>query len=76
MESLSFDSPYANITHLIAESKELEGRGWDVVEVVEGFVRWRLDLDMGKLGGGGVEGVWEVLRMEKEEKLWILERRP
>jgi alpha-1,6-mannosyltransferase len=71
---LAFSSPHSNITHFIAESKDLHGKGWEVVEGVEGFVRWRLDLDA--IGSKtGVEGVLEVVRMEREERLWILERR-
>lgn len=42
---------------------------------MDGFVRWRVDLNAIRGKGSGVEGVLTALRMEREETLWILKRR-
>lgn len=60
-------------THLIAEQSEIDG--WRVVGSgeVEGFDKW--ELDKGIIEARDWGNASNVLRMTKEPKLWILERR-
>jgi alpha-1,6-mannosyltransferase len=81
-ESISLHSlaSSASITHLISESKSFPKmeKAWRVAEggSVEGFERWVVDWDLIKGGKGEVlSRVREVLKMMKEVKLWILERK-
>ncbi|KAH0832984.1 glycosyltransferase family 22 protein [Lanmaoa asiatica] len=71
----------SSFTHLIAESPEMAGEEWTVVEAILGFKRWKLNpAVLSKLKTGKV---WEipfdewarVVEMEMDERLWILERR-
>lgn len=71
----------SSFTHLIAESPEMAGEEWTVVETIPGFKRWKFNpAVLMKLKTGRV---WEipldqwarVLEMEMNEQLWILERR-
>jgi alpha-1,6-mannosyltransferase len=62
-----------DITHLLAESLDGLEKDWKVIETMHGFARWRLNLGAMKMKGLG--GVWDVLGMEKEDKIWILERK-
>lgn len=71
----------STFTHLIAESPEMAGEEWAVVEAIPGFSRWSLNsVLLSKLKGGKL---WEVpldqwarvLKMEMSDQLWILERR-
>ena len=71
----------STFTHLIAESPEMAGEEWTVVEAIPAFRRWKLNsIVLNKLKTGRV---WEipldkwtrVLEMEMDDQLWILERR-
>jgi len=90
-------SPSAeHFTHLIVEDTPapfLATGQWRVVEAVEGFARWKLDLPA-SVGIGDIKDIkrvsprevvrelaeWSldrwmgVVRMERAERLWILER--
>lgn len=71
---VAYDSPF---THVIAESRDAlpDGR-WKVVDVVDGFAGWKVRRDVPKLvWENGLEGLWSVLEMKKEPKLWIFEKR-
>lgn len=71
----------SSFTHLIAESPEMAGEEWTVVEAIRGFKRWTVNpAVLSKLKTGKVWeiplGRWSrVLEMEMNEQLWILERR-
>ena len=71
----------STFTHLIAESPEMAGKEWTVVEAIPAFLRWRLNpAVLDKLKSGKVWqvpfGQWaQVLQMEMNDQLWILERR-
>ncbi|KAF8055562.1 glycosyltransferase family 22 protein [Lyophyllum atratum] len=78
-ESLATEDLTANtfVTHLITETKPdaLAARHWKTVASVKSFERWEIgciskiklnELTMKRLGG--------LMKMHKEEKLWILER--
>jgi len=71
----------STFTHLIAESPEMAGEEWTVVEAIPAFKRWKLSSAvLSKLKTGRV---WEVplhqwarvLEMEMSDHLWILARR-
>jgi alpha-1,6-mannosyltransferase len=64
-------------THVIAESGDALPAGrWEVVDVIDGFQGWRVSKDVLRLiHEKGLEGLWGVLEMRKENKLWIFERR-
>ena len=71
----------SSFTHLIAESPEMAGGAWTVVEAIPAFTRWKWNHAVwSKLRTGRV---WEipldqwgrVLEMEMEDRLWILARR-
>jgi alpha-1,6-mannosyltransferase len=71
---VAYDSSF---THVIAENQDalLAGR-WELVEVIDGFQGWKVRKDvLGLVREWGLEGVWRVLEMKKENKLWIFERR-
>ncbi|KAK7027254.1 Dol-P-Man:Man(7)GlcNAc(2)-PP-Dol alpha-1,6-mannosyltransferase [Paramarasmius palmivorus] len=79
-------SSSTTFTHLISEYPPskfgfMNRKQWVVVDVIEGFGGWQVDWELLK-GRGKVSGVEElierlskVLRMRKEEQLWILEKR-
>jgi len=71
---LAYNSPF---THVIAESGDaLPASRWEVVDVIEGFRGWKVRKDvLGLVREGGLEGLWRILEMKKENKLWIFERR-
>lgn len=71
----------SSFTHLIAESPEMAGGEWTVVEAIPAFKRWKLNHVLrSKLE---TKRIWEIaldewaraLEMEMEDQLWILERR-
>ncbi|KAG6835580.1 hypothetical protein H0H93_016814 [Arthromyces matolae] len=74
-----------SITHLIVETRpdEKTKRDWEVVGSVWAFERWALDLGLVKesnevevKGAEGAKGLLDrVLKMVKQEKLWILHRK-
>lgn len=70
---IAYDSPF---THVIAESRDALPAGrWQVVDVIDGFRGWKVRKDvLGLVSEKGLEGLWRVLEMEKENKLWIFER--
>ncbi|GLB40722.1 putative alg9-like mannosyltransferase family protein [Lyophyllum shimeji] len=79
-ESLTIDDLTGNkaITHLITETRpnaDMECH-WKVVAGVKGFERWEVDWTALKFRPGEWtrEKLANVLKMRKEEKLWILER--
>ncbi|KAG6843533.1 hypothetical protein H0H87_003445, partial [Tephrocybe sp. NHM501043] len=84
-ENLTIQDLTANqtFTHLIVEDRpDAETRRyWEVVASVEGFERWSLDRDaLRKLRReksitGVSERLFEVVKMVKQEKLWILHRK-
>lgn len=61
---------------MIAESRDALPAGrWQVVDVIDGFRGWKVRKDvLGLVSEKGLEGLWRVLEMEKENKLWIFER--
>ncbi|KAI0306185.1 Alg9-like mannosyltransferase family-domain-containing protein [Multifurca ochricompacta] len=71
---VAYDSPF---THVIAESRDALPTGqWEIVEVIDGFVGWKVRRDVpGVVREKGLKGLWDVLEMKKEDKLWIFERR-
>ncbi|KAI3596152.1 glycosyltransferase family 22 protein [Moniliophthora roreri] len=81
--SISALSSSKTFTHLISEYSPDQftfknRRKWQVIDVIDGFAGWKVNLN-GKvldniMGDVMHEGIWGVLRMEKEEQLWILER--
>ncbi len=62
---------------MIAENRDALPAGrWELVEVIDGFQGWKVRKDvLGLVREWGLEGVWRVLEMKKENKLWIFERR-
>lgn len=71
---IAYDSPF---THVIAESRDALPAGrWQVVDVIDGFQGWKVRKDvLGLVREKGLEGLWRVLEMKKEDMLWIFERR-
>jgi len=71
---VAYNSPF---THVIAESRDaLPASRWEVVDVIEGFRGWKVRKDVLRLvREEGLEGLWRILEMRKENKLWIFERR-
>ena len=71
---IAYHSPF---THVIAESGDALPAGrWEVVDVIDGFQGWKVSRDVLKLiREKGLEGLWRVLEMKKENKLWVFERR-
>ena len=72
--------PTAPFTHLISEVSPADDpilrSHWKVAGVVAGFDRWTVDWVLIKGDKAGLlRRVTEVLRMEKSDKLWILERK-
>ncbi|KAG9314937.1 glycosyltransferase family 22 protein [Chiua virens] len=71
----------SSFTHLIAESPEMSGMEWTVVEAIPAFKGWRLNsavltkLKTGKVWEIPLDQWARVLEMEMENQLWILERR-
>jgi len=69
------------ITHLIVESDAdvqycVKSGEWELVDNVWGFEGWRLPTREVVRGDGKGTEVWDLMpRMEKREKLWIMERR-
>jgi hypothetical protein len=61
---------------VIAESRDALPAGrWQVVDVIDGFRGWKVRKDvLGLVSEKGLEGLWRVLEMKKENKLWIFER--
>ncbi|KAI0289538.1 hypothetical protein B0F90DRAFT_1793542 [Multifurca ochricompacta] len=71
---VAYDSPF---THVIAESRHalLAGR-WEIVKVIDRFAGWKVLRDVpGVVREKGLKGLWGILGMKKEDKLWIFERR-
>ena len=70
---IAYDSSF---THVIAESRDALPAGrWQLVDVIDGFRGWKVRKDvLGLVSEKGLEGLWRVLEMEKEHKLWIFER--
>lgn len=70
----------SSFTHLIAESPEMAGEEWTVVEVIRGF-RWKLNpavllkMKTGRVWEIPLDQWTRVLEMEMNERLWTLERR-
>ncbi|KAF8440477.1 alpha-1,6-mannosyltransferase subunit [Boletus edulis BED1] len=71
----------SSFSHLIAETPDMAGKEWTVVEAIPAFRRWKLNhAVLSRLKTGKV---WEipfhqwvrVLEMETKDQLWILERR-
>lgn len=68
-------------THLIAESPEMAGEEWTIVEAIPAFGRWKLNpavlskLKTGKMWEIPFDQWTRVLEMEMSDQLWILERR-
>jgi hypothetical protein len=62
---------------VIAESENaLPAGGWKVVDIIDGFQGWKVRKDVLRLiREEGLEGLWGVLEMKKENSLWIFERR-
>jgi alpha-1,6-mannosyltransferase len=72
--NIAYDSAF---THVIAESRDaLPAGGWKIVDVIDGFGGWRIKNDVLKLvrENGLPRGLWSVLEMKKETKLFIFER--
>ena len=74
---------FPGITHLIVESDAdvqyfVESGKWVLVDIVSGFERWRMPRkDVFRQIGEAIEKLnfWDLLpRMEKTDKLWIVER--
>jgi len=67
----------SSFTHVISESRDAlpDGR-WKVVDVIDGFAGWKVRRDVpGLVRENGLEGLWSVLEMKKEHKLWVFEKR-
>ncbi|KAF8486292.1 glycosyltransferase family 22 protein [Russula ochroleuca] len=71
---IAYNSPF---THVIAENRDALPPGrWQVVDVIDGFRGLRVRTDVLRLvSEKGLEGLWRVLEVEKDNKLWIFERR-
>jgi alpha-1,6-mannosyltransferase len=71
---IAYDSSF---THVIAESGDALPAGrWELVDVIDGFHGWQMRRDVLTLvRKSGLEGLWGVLEMKREDKLWIFERR-
>ena len=71
----------SSFTHLIAESPEMVGEEWTVVEAIPAFKRWKLNpavlsmLKTGRLWEIPLDQWTRVLEMEMADQLWILARR-
>lgn len=71
----------SSFTHLIAESPEMAGEEWTVVEAIPAFKRWKLNsavlsmLKTGRLWEIPLDQWARVLEMETTDQLWILARR-
>jgi hypothetical protein len=63
------ESQLLNYTHRIAESPG--AGGWVVVDTIQSFDGWDLDLSSALLKEGRL---WEVVKMRRKDVLWILER--
>ena len=76
--SMISSSPF---THLIAETPEMAGEEWTVVEAIPAFKRWKLSpavlttLKTGRVWEIPLDQWARVLEMEMSDQLWILERR-
>jgi len=75
----TLSSSSAPFTHLISEISPADNAAlrahWKVAGVVTGFDRWAIDWVLVKGDKGGLlRRIKDVLRMEKTDKLWILER--
>jgi len=73
-----------HFTHLIVESDKdaqflINNGGWAIVEIVWGFNKWNLPTKEEIMNiGKGIDSldIYDLVpKMEKEEKLWIMERR-
>jgi alpha-1,6-mannosyltransferase len=71
---IAYDSVF---THVIAESRDsLPAGRWEVVDAIDGFRGWKVRKDIwGLASEKGLKGLWRVIEMRKEYKLWIFERR-
>jgi alpha-1,6-mannosyltransferase len=67
----------SSFTHAIAESRDsLPDELWEVVDVIYGFAGWKIRKDVfGLMREKGIEGLWSVLEMKRERRLWIFEKR-
>ena len=71
----------SSFTHLIAETPEMAGEEWTVVEAIPAFKRWKLSsavlttLKTGRVWEIPLDQWARVLEMEMSDQLWILERR-
>lgn len=70
---IAYDSRF---THVIAENGDALPAGrWQVVDVIDGFQGWRVRKDvLGLVSEKGLEGLWRVLEMKRENMLWVFER--
>ena len=70
---IAYDSRF---THVIAENGDALPAGrWQVVDVIDGFQGWRVRNDVLELvSEKGLEGLWRVLEMKRENMLWVFER--
>lgn len=70
---IAYDSRF---THVIAENGDALPAGrWQVVDVIDGFQGWRVRKDVLELvSEKGLEGLWRVLEMKRENMLWVFER--
>lgn len=71
---IAYDSPF---THVISESRDALPAGrWELVDVIDGFQGWKVRKNvLGLVRERGLEGLWRVLEMKKENKLWVFTKR-
>jgi hypothetical protein len=65
------NSALSKFTHLIEESPDLAGNGWEHVEQIDGFSGWQL-----KPWKGHLSGLTDILSIKRLGKLWILAKPP
>ena len=67
----------SSFTHVIAECRDsLPDELWKVIDVIDGFSGWKIRRDVpGLMREKGIEGLWSVLEMKREHRLWVFEKR-